>query len=179
MQLHRKHRMSPHGRNIDDFSGTFGNHRRNRLSATVKYGRKISLNDPVPVLICHISQKINIGNTCIVDEYIKMCTFLINFIVNCPYVVRISYITRYKCTWSMVFFGDICPELLTHLQKKSNSKMYDIRGKRIKVRCFSDASGSTCNKDCFLFHNLSPPDQFIVPGYPNRHALERDSRRRG
>ena len=108
----------PHGRNIDDFSGTFGNHRRNRLSATVKYGRKISLNDPVPVLICHISQKINIGNTCIVDEYIKMCTFLINFIVNCPYVVRISYITRYKCTWSMVFFGDICPELFELIYRR-------------------------------------------------------------
>ena len=76
------------------------------------------MNDPVPVLICHISQKINIGNTCIVDEYIKMCTFLINFIVNCPYVVRISYITRYKCTWSMVFFGDICPELFELIYRR-------------------------------------------------------------
>ncbi len=68
---------SPHGGDVEYFSGFFGHHMRDGFPAAVKGGGEVGGDQAAPLLIGHVAQKADVGNACIVDQDVEssVCMF--------------------------------------------------------------------------------------------------------
>src|SRR5699024_853340 len=81
-----------HRGNIDDPSGLPGDHMGDSSPAAVKHGRKIGVDDPVPIFVRHIHKKSDVGDACIIDQDVHAFAHLGDLLKDISYAGGIAYV---------------------------------------------------------------------------------------
>ena len=80
----------------------FRHHVWNCGTAAVEDGRKIRSKNLIPVIVSHVSQKSEPGDTGIVDQNINATTLFFNNLKNLPDFVGVTDISGNCCTGTTV-----------------------------------------------------------------------------